>query len=217
MARTVITAGLEYEQELLAQGFKLIAGLDEAGRGAWAGPVAAAAVILPLDRPDLAEILAGVTDSKRLSPERRDELAPLIKEVALDWAVGRCTSKEIDELGIVAATKKAMARALRKLDLDPEHVLIDAINLDTDILPLEQQTRIIKGDQKSLSIAAASILAKVTRDRFMVALDEQYPEYGFANHKGYGTKEHRAGLTTHGPCTAHRHTFKPVMTWKQLL
>ena len=217
MAKAVITAGLEHELELFEQGITLIAGLDEAGRGAWAGPVAAAAVILPLDRPDLADLLAGVTDSKQVTPERREELAPLIKEVAISWGVGRCTSKEIDEIGIIAATKKAMERALRKLDIDPAHLLIDALLLDEKVMPLEQQTKIIKGDQRSLSIAAASILAKVTRDRFMVALDEQYPEYGFAAHKGYGTSQHREGLGTYGPCTAHRHSFKPVMTWKRLL
>lgn len=217
MAKAIITAGLEFELELVEQGITLAAGLDEAGRGAWAGPVAAAAVILPLDRPDLLDVLAGVTDSKQVTPERREELAPIIKEVAVSWAVGRCTSKEIDDLGIVPATKRAMERALRKLDIDPTHLLIDALNLDEKVMPLEQQTRIIKGDQRSLSIAAASILAKVTRDRFMVALDEQYPEYGFLNHKGYGTKQHRAALGEFGPCVAHRHSFKPIMTWRTLL
>ncbi len=218
MARAaIITAGLALEEALLEQGITRIAGLDEAGRGAWAGPVAAAAVILPLDRPDLLQVLEGVTDSKQLSPERREALAPLIKEVALAWSVGRCTSKEIDEIGIIAATKKAMERALRKLDIDPEHLLIDALTLDEGVMPLAQQTRVIKGDQRSLSIAAASILAKVTRDRFMVALDEQYPEYGFAAHKGYGTSQHRDGLGEHGPCSAHRHSFKPIMQWKKLL
>ncbi len=216
VARTVITASLEYEQKARAQGFRLIAGLDEAGRGAWAGPVAAAAVILPLDRDDLAEVLAGVTDSKRLSAARREELAPLIKSVALDWAVGRTNSDEVDKHGIIAATRIAMERALRKLELVPDYLLIDALELPENVMPLEKQLKITKGDLKSLSIAAASILAKVTRDAYMVGLDEQYPEYGFARHKGYGTKEHRSSLAAHGPCFAHRKSFRPIMEWRML-
>jgi ribonuclease HII len=217
MAQAIITASLEHEMALYESGYRHIAGLDEAGRGAWAGPVAAAAVILPLDRADLAEALAGVTDSKRLTPDRRKELVPIIKAVAIDWGVGRATSREIDEQGIITATKLAMERALRKLDKDADYLLIDALNLPETVAPLDQQQKIIKGDQRSLSIAAASILAKVNRDSFMEALDEQYPEYGFAGHKGYGTKGHRARLTSHGPCRAHRYTFKPIMTWQQLL
>jgi ribonuclease HII len=217
MAKAVITASLEYEHQLHVQGYKLIAGLDEAGRGAWAGPVAAAAVILPLDREDLAEVLAGVNDSKKLTPDQREELVPVIKEVAVDWAVGRATNQEIDEKGIIAATKLAMARALRKMGETPDYLLIDALELGEDVMALDRQQKIIKGDLRSLSIAAASILAKVNRDRHMVALDEQYPEYGFAGHKGYGTKQHRKNLNSHGPCRAHRYTFKPIMTWKQLL
>lgn len=215
--RTVTTASLELEMELHAQGYTLIAGLDEAGRGAWAGPVAAGAVILPLDREDLAEVLEGVNDSKLLTPERRAELAPIIKEVATCWAVGRVTNAEVDEFGIVTATKFAMERALRKLAQDPDYLLIDALTLSEDVMPLDHQMRLIKGDQRSLSIAAASILAKVTRDEYMVGLDEQFPEYDFAGNKGYGTKSHRAGLERSGPCRAHRHSFKPIMTWQRLL
>lgn len=218
MARGVITtAGLEFEREAYAQGWRLIAGVDEAGRGAWAGPVAAAAVILPVEREDLSTMLAGVTDSKALSAERRDELAVRIEEIALSWAVGRATNVEIDEKGIIVATQLAMERALRKLEIAPDYVLIDAMSLAETVIPADRQRRIIKGDQRSLSIAAASILAKVYRDRFMLALDEQYPEYGFAWHKGYGTRQHREELTAHGPCVAHRHSFRPVMSWKQLL
>ncbi len=211
------TAGLEYEKALLAQGYHLIAGLDEAGRGAWAGPVAAAAVILPLDREDLSDVLAGVTDSKLLSVEQRLELAPIIEATALAWAVGRVSSDEIDEKGILAATEIAMERALRKLDITPEYLLIDGLTLSAEIMAPDRQQKVIRGDQLSLSVAAASILAKVHRDAFMFALDEQFPEYGFAGHKGYGTRKHRDELTLHGPCVAHRQTFKPVMSWKQLL
>jgi len=217
MTKPPVTASLEFEHELFGQGYRLIAGLDEAGRGAWAGPVAAAAVILPLDREDLAEVLEGVNDSKKLTPERREELAPIIKRVALGWAVGRVTNQEIDEKGIVDATRLAMERALCKLDQTPDFLLIDALTLSEEVMPLDKQKRIIKGDQLSLSIAAASILAKVTRDEFMVGLDEQYPEYSFAENKGYGTATHRAGLERRGPCTAHRHSFKPIMTWQRLL
>lgn len=217
MAKGGSTPTLDYEQAAAAEGYAQIAGLDEAGRGAWAGPVAAAAVILPLDRDDLLTVLEGVNDSKKLTPERRAELAPVIKEVAVDWAVGRVTSDEIDEMGIVPATKLAMKRALTKLDVDPDFLLIDALTLDAKVMPLDNQQKIIKGDLRSLSIAAASILAKVTRDEFMVAQDVQYPEYGFAGHKGYGTKQHRKNLSSHGPCVIHRQTFKPVMTWKRLL
>ena len=212
----VITAGLEHERELYAKGFRLIAGLDESGRGAWAGPVAAAAVILPVERDDLADLLAGVNDSKLLTPDRRAELAPLIKEVAQGWAVGRVTNDEIDEHGIIEATKMAMERAINKLLLEPDYLLIDSLTLPPSVMPEDRQLNLIKGDQKSLSIAAASILAKVTRDEHMTGLDEQYPEYGFASHKGYGTKLHRSNLSAHGPCRAHRHSFRPVMTWKQL-
>lgn len=215
--RTITTASLELELSLVEQGYHLIAGLDEAGRGAWAGPVAAAAVILPLDREDLAEALEGVNDSKLLTPEKRAELAPVIKKVATAWAVGRVTNAEVDEFGIVTATKYAMERALRKLDVDPDYLLIDALTLSEDVMALDRQMRLIKGDQRSLSIAAASILAKVTRDEYMVGLDEQFPEYDFAGNKGYGTKSHRAGLERSGPCRAHRHSFKPIMTWQRLL
>jgi len=217
MAKAVITASLEYEQKLFAQGYRLIAGLDEAGRGAWAGPVAAAAVILPLDHDDLAQALAGVTDSKKLTPQQREALAPLIQSVAVGWGVGRATPQEIDEKGIVMATKLAMERAIRKLTQTPDYLLIDALELDERVMAADRQLKIIKGDERSLSIAAASILAKVHRDTYMVALDEQYPEYGFAGHKGYGTRQHRKTLTSHGPCRVHRQSFKPVLKWKRLI
>ncbi len=212
----VVTASLEYERHLYANGYRLIAGLDEAGRGAWAGPVAAAAVILPLERDDLQKALAGVTDSKQLKAEQRAELAPLIKEVAVAWSVGRVTSEEIDKKGIVDATKLAMQRALNKLLVNPDYLLIDALALPDMVMPADKQTHLIKGDEKSLSIAAASILAKVTRDQHMIGLDEMFPEYGFAQHKGYGTRMHRSNLGRHGPCRAHRHSFKPIMAWQQL-
>lgn len=215
--REVITASLEYEKELYARGFRLIAGLDEAGRGAWAGPVAAAAVILPLDREDLSEVLAGVIDSKQLDAQQRQSLAATIKSVALDWAVGRTASFEVDKEGIVVATQLAMERALRKLTLVPDYLLTDYVGVLDTAMPEDRQMRLIKGDEKSLSIAAASILAKVERDAFMLGLDEQYPEYGFARHKGYGTQEHKLNLSAHGPCSAHRGSFKPIINWRTLL
>jgi ribonuclease HII len=174
-------------------------------------------VILPVDRPDLADVLAGVNDSKKLTPERRAALAPLIKDVAISWGVGRATNAEIDELGIILATQTAMERALRKLIVPPDFLLIDALNLSQTVMDPAYQMNIIRGDQHSLSIAAASILAKVTRDEFMIALDDQYPEYGFAGNKGYGTALHKAGLARCGPCRAHRFSFKPVMNCRPLL
>jgi ribonuclease HII len=198
---------MSYEHDLYEQGFRRLAGLDEAGRGAWAGPVTAAVVILPLDRPDLACVLEGVNDSKKLTPRRREALLPAILEVALAAAVGHATNAEIDELGIVPATHLAMTRALAQLSSPPDHLIIDSLGLPQVALP---QLRLVRGDQKSLSIAAASILAKVTRDRHMVALDEDYPGYGFGQHKGYGTRAHQAMLTAYGPCPKHRMSFRPV-------
>ncbi len=203
----ITTAPLRHEHDLYAQGFRCVAGLDEAGRGAWAGPVMAGAVILPLDHPDLDCALAGVNDSKLLTPRRRTSLARCIQETALAWAVGSASSAEIDMLGIVSATRLAMRRALDGLAVCADYLLIDALTLPDVSLP---QLPLIKGDQRSLSIAAASILAKVTRDAHMTALHARYPAYGFAGHKGYGTPQHRAALDMHGPCPEHRRSFAIV-------
>jgi ribonuclease HII len=202
-----INAHLRHELALLSKGYTVIAGLDEAGRGAWAGPVYAGAVILPLDRADLIQALDGVRDSKLISPGRREKLVPRILEVATATGVGSASQVEIDQYGIVPATRLAMQRALESLAVQPNALLTDAIKLPEVNLPAFP---LIKGDQVSLSIAAASILAKVSRDHVMIELDEQYPEYGFAAHKGYGTARHHDALRTYGPADVHRHTFAPV-------
>jgi len=200
-------ADLRYEYNLRDQGFLHIAGLDEAGRGAWAGPVVAGAVILPLDRFDLMHALEGVNDSKQLSPKTREALLPRITDAALRVSVGYATHSEIDGFGIIPATRFAMQRALAALSVPPDALLTDAMRLPAVNLPC---TALIKGDQKSLSIAAASILAKVTRDRFMVELDELFPQYGFRIHKGYGTPLHQQALRHFGPSTVHRLSFAPL-------
>jgi ribonuclease HII len=198
---------LVLERQLRKEGFASIAGLDEAGRGAWAGPLTAAAVILPLERPDLAEILHGVRDSKQMTPAQRFRWAGAIREVAVAIGVGHCLPEEVDDLGPLVATRLAMERALAGLSLVPEHLLIDYLRLPEVSLP---QTSLPQGDARVLSIAAASVIAKVTRDQWMVSLEEAYPGYGFARHKGYGTPEHRGALALLGPCPLHRMSFAPV-------
>lgn len=197
---------LEFESALWRQHIRLAAGLDEAGRGAWAGPVAAAAVILPAD-PVIAEKLTGVRDSKELPPLERERLAERIQKDALDFAIGLASAEEIDALGILPATRLAMTRALAGLAKCPDHLLIDALFLPDLAIP---QTSLIKGDQRSLSIAAASILAKTTRDALMRAFDREYPFYGFASHKGYGTRAHREAIERVGSCPIHRMSFFPL-------
>ncbi len=200
-------ADLRYEFDLRQQGLHRIAGLDEAGRGAWAGPVAAGAVILPLDRFDLLPTLRGVNDSKQLSPAERENLLPRIMETALAVGFGYATHTEIDQFGIVPATRLAMRRAVEALAVAPDALLTDAMSLPELHLPC---LPLIKGDQKSLSIAAASIVAKVIRDQVMDELDERYPQYGFLIHKGYGTALHHKALRIYGPTPIHRTTFAPV-------
>jgi len=200
-------ADLRHEYHLLAQDFHAIAGLDEAGRGAWAGPVVAGAVIFPLQRFDLARVLAEVNDSKQLTPTQREMLLPLIMENVVAAGIGYASNTEIDALGIVPSTQLAMQRALAALSTVPDALLVDALALPGVPIPC---TALKKGDQRSLSIAAASILAKVTRDQFMDKLDATFPQYGFREHKGYGTPLHQQSLEHFGPCTAHRMTFAPV-------
>ena len=180
-------------------GVRFIAGVDEVGRGPLAGPVVAAAVILPADFDVL-----GVNDSKKLSEKRREELYGVICEKAVAWSIGLRDNEAIDRINILEATKEAMADAVRGLSKTPDHVLIDALTLDTIDIP---QTGIIKGDAASISIAAASIVAKVTRDRMMVKYHETYPAYAFDRNKGYGTKAHYAGIEEAGICPIHRRTF----------
>lgn len=198
---------LEFEKKLWEAGVELIAGLDEAGRGSWAGPVAAAAVILPHNNTNLPDALNGVRDSKQMTPLQRDYWANKIKETALAFSVGFASNTIIDEFGILPATRIAMEQAIEKLPILPQHLLIDA-------LPLREQpysqTILIKGDQRSLSISAASILAKTARDALMAEMEIQYPGYGFAQHKGYGTALHRQTLTQLKPCLIHRFSYKPV-------
>lgn len=203
-----------FEADALARGFRAVAGVDEVGRGPLAGPVVAAAVILPQGfvHPD-------IKDSKMLSAKQREQLAPVIEQAALSWALGIVDVEAIDRLNILRASLTAMAQALRGLSTAPDYALIDgnqkipreifAVLGFTAAQPLSQQT-IVKGDQLCLSIAAASIVAKVARDRMMVDYDRQYPEYGFAGHKGYGSAAHLAALERYGPTPIHRRSFKPV-------
>lgn len=198
---------LTCETRLWAAGYRRVAGLDEVGRGAWAGPVVAAAVILPPDEPELDRCLAGVRDSKTLTAARREALLEIVQEHALAWRVGAVPPDEIDELGIVPATRKAMSVALQALSPPADYLLLDHITLPDVPLP---QHSLPKGDVHVLSIAAASIVAKVSRDRMMVELEVRFPGYGFAQHKGYGTAAHRAALLELGPSAIHRHSFAPL-------
>lgn len=194
------------ETRARSAGAQVIAGLDEAGRGPLAGPVVAAAVILP-EHPDLG-LLSGLNDSKQLTAERRESLFTRIHEGAVAVAVGFSQAKEIDEINILEASRRAMERAVMKLPAAPDHLLLDAITIEG--FPFERQTPLVHGDALSLSIAAASVVAKVTRDRLMLELDAKYPGYGFAKHKGYGTAAHLEALRKLGPCPEHRGTFEPV-------
>lgn len=208
MANRTVFPTVQYERQFWARGLLYVAGCDEAGRGCWAGPVMAAAVVLPADTA-MAAVLraAGVRDSKLLTPLQREALVPLIEEVALATAVASASPEEIDRLGIAPATRLAIQRALHELPLRPQALLLDAFPLPESPLP---QEALVRGDSLSVSIAAASILAKVARDRLMETYEAAYPGYGFARHKGYGTAEHRAALQRLGPTPLHRQTWKPV-------
>ena len=195
-----------HEQRLSTLGFRHVAGIDEVGRGPLAGPVTAAAVVMPKEIPDTWFGL--IRDSKQMSAERRGFACEQIHLHARAVGVGSASSSEIDSMGIVPATRLAMTRALDDLDKTPDHLLIDALSLPDVDLP---QTPIVKGDAISISIAAASIVAKVTRDRLMAeSFEPRHPGYGFARNKGYGTAEHMAALRTLGPCPIHRYSFAPV-------
>ncbi|MEA3441659.1 MAG: ribonuclease HII [Chloroflexota bacterium] len=193
-----------FEMELWESGLALVAGVDEAGRGALAGPVAAAALIFPSD-PSLAAELHGVRDSKQMTPGQRDEWAQRLPEIALACGVAFASPGEIDELGIVPSTRLAMQRALDLLETAPEYLLIDYVELPERPIP---QKALVKGDARSLSIAAASILAKTARDTCLRDLARVYPGYGFASNKGYGTEAHREALARLGPCKVHRRKFQ---------
>lgn len=190
----------EFETELYESGINYIAGIDEVGRGPLVGPVVTAAVILPRDFYD-----ERINDSKKLTEKKRELLYDVIMENAVSVGIGISSEDVIDEINILEATKKAMIEAVNNLNVKPEHLLIDAVKLNIDI----PQTSIIKGDAKSESIAAASIVAKVTRDRMMIELDKIHPEYDFKHNKGYGTKKHIEAIEKYGIIKEHRKTFAP--------
>ena len=193
---------LFFEAMARRQGYRAVAGIDEAGRGPLAGPVVAAAVILPEDFD-----LPGLNDSKQLSEKKRNQLYPLIHEQALAVGIGVSRAGEIDQVNILQATLLGMSRAVGRLSLPPDFLLVDGI---TPVpIGIEQKT-LKKGDSRSLSIAAASVIAKVVRDRIMVAYDRLFPEYGFAGHKGYGSQQHRDAVARYGPCLCHRRSFAGV-------
>ncbi|MED1202092.1 ribonuclease HII [Heyndrickxia acidicola] len=192
---------LQYEKALMKQGYRSIAGIDEVGRGPLAGPVVAAAVVLPENF-----YLPGVNDSKKLSEKKRNEFYGRIMEEATAVGIGIISSEEIDRINIYQASKKAMITSLQSLSLEPDHLLIDAMELE---LPIAQ-TSLIKGDEKSVSIACASIVAKVTRDRLMSEYALEFPEYQFHQNMGYGTKDHLEALQKFGPSSIHRRSFAPV-------
>ncbi len=190
---------LEFEKEALAKGYKTVCGVDEAGRGPLAGPVCAAAVILPE-----GVIIDGVNDSKKLSEKKRESLFDVIREQALSYSIAYATVDEIEEINILNATMLAMRRAIDGLDIKADYAMIDG----NKIPPLDIDAEcIVKGDAKSMSIACASILAKVSRDRLLYKYAEEYPMYGFDKHKGYGTKVHREAILKYGPCPYHRKSF----------
>ena len=191
----------QYERELRNKGITLIAGVDEVGRGPLVGPVVTACVILP-EKFDLP----GLTDSKKLSEKKREALYPMIKEQALGIGIGIVSAKRIDEINIYEATKEAMVKAISNCPIKPEHVLIDAMKLDLDV----PSTSIIKGDLKSITISAASVIAKVTRDRMLDELDKKYPMYDFKDNKGYPTKKHLEAIEKYGIIPEHRKSYGPV-------
>ena len=193
---------LEYEKKYWAMGKKLVAGIDEAGRGPLAGPVYAACVVF-----EPGVVIEGINDSKKLSEKKREQLFDIIREKALYYSIVSVDEKEIDRINILEATFKAFRECLNSLPVMPDIALIDG-NRAKEI-PTEFET-VVKGDSKSQSIAAASILAKVSRDRFVMELDEKYPQYGFKKHKGYPTKDHYAAIDKYGPSPVHRLTFKGV-------
>jgi ribonuclease HII len=195
---------LRFEIDLWAQGLQVVAGIDEAGRGALAGPVTAAALVLPAD-PNLSRLLTGVRDSKQMTPDQRSLWSARLRQLALGFGIGFASHQEIDTFGIVPATRLAMQRALAGLPQAPHHLLIDYVDIPEVAIP---QTCLVKGDARSLSIAGASILAKTARDDLLRQLDGQYPGYGFAANKGYGTQAHRDALARLGLSPVHRRSFR---------
>ncbi|MDO8644074.1 MAG: ribonuclease HII [bacterium] len=200
---------LVFEKRLYAQGFRLLAGLDEVGRGCLAGPVVAAAVIFPRLRRGLSFI----NDSKKLTPLQREKAYKEITQRAITWGIGFVGAEEIDRINIFQASKKAMLLALKQLSVKPDHLLIDGnFGIDSEV----SQTSIIQGDARSISIAAASIMAKVTRDRWIAETGKEYPRFSFAKHKGYGTPEHLKEISLHGLTDLHRRSFSPCQQYQLL-
>lgn len=195
----------EYEDELYEKGINLIGGIDEVGRGPLIGPVVTACVILPKDY-----VLMGLTDSKKLSEKKREKFYDILMKDAISIGIGVVDEKEIDKLNIYQATKKAMAEAVENMKIKPEHILVDAMPLELDI----PTTSIIKGDAKSITIAAASVIAKVTRDRMLDELDKIYPMYDLKHNKGYPTKKHLEAISTYGITKYHRLSYGPVNKYK---
>ena len=195
---------LKFEKALWKTGVTLVGGIDEAGRGAWAGPVSAGIVILPADK-NILKTLRGVRDSKLMTAKQRETWADTIKEICLAWGVGFASAEEIDASNILPATRLAVRRALNNLSKVPEHLITDYLDLPEISIP---QTPLVKGDRRCLSVAAASVLAKTSRDKIMSQLDENNPAYGFERHKGYGTKQHQAAIRQHGLSGEHRISFR---------
>ena len=210
MAKIQSKSRFHFERELVQRGCSLIAGVDESGRGPLAGPVVAAAVVLPEQwiANGLPHPLRGLNDSKQLTPDRRDQFfARLMSFPEVNYAIAWSDHLVIDEINILQATFRAMNEALAQLNPAPRHVLIDGNQISSVRWP---QTPLVNGDARSYSIAAASVLAKVTRDRMMLEADREWPQYGFAEHKGYGTEKHLAAIAQHGPCPCHRRSFAPI-------
>lgn len=203
-AKQVWTIGFDFEDQARGEGYCLVAGVDEVGRGCLAGPVVAGACILDRKKP----VPIGLNDSKKLTANRRGEIAEELRAVATAFAVGVVEADEIDRINILEATRMAMLKAIAALDPSPDHLLIDALQLKMSNLP---QKAIIKGDAISYSIAAASVIAKVYRDELMCMYDSEFPQYGFAGHKGYGSAFHLDALRRHGPCPLHRLSFRGVL------
>ncbi len=199
----IVAIGLDFERIALAEGFRFVAGIDEVGRGCIAGPVVAAACILDIDKP----LPNGLNDSKKLTAKARDEIGEQLKQDCIAYAIGQVDASEIDRINILEATKLAMLYAIDTLSPKADFLLIDALHLKQTPLP---QKSIIKGDSISASIAAASILAKTYRDELMTTYDSEYPQYGFAGHKGYGAASHYEALRSHGACAIHRMSFRGV-------
>jgi ribonuclease HII len=202
--RPTWTIGFDFEEQARSEGFMFVAGVDEVGRGCLAGPVVAAACILDLSKT----VPAKLNDSKKLTAKQRAEIGEELRSTALAFAIGAVEAEEIDQINILEATKKAMLLAIESLKPKADFLLVDALQLKQVRLP---QKSIIKGDSISYSIAAASVIAKTYRDALMTGYDSEFPQYGFAEHKGYGAASHRAAIKEHGPCPLHRKTFRGVL------